>query len=190
MKAGRGNLPQHGGASEHAFLMMFDVEWDEEAKRRFTLFVDKPFKQARLEYVSLEARSRVYTFGTSIVFFNAYSSGFVGAVAYYQGYAYLAIYNALVSIPIPLCFFVPFKYSEVVLALSGESSLALFIERTGRPNYAMEFIDARMNPLASREFTEFKYTLDEDAVFTRCEGANEQLTITLGAFLTPTAFVT
>jgi hypothetical protein len=98
--------------------------------------------------------------------------------------------NALVSTPIPLCFFSPFKYSKVILKPSGESSLALFIERTGRPNYAMEFIDARMNPLASREFTEFKYTLDEDAVFTRCEGANEQLTITLGAFLTPTAFVT
>jgi hypothetical protein len=157
---------------------MLDVEWDKESKRRFALFVDKPFRQARLEYVSLEARS-VYTFGTSVVFFNAF--------AYYQGYAYLAIDNALVSIPIPLCFFAPFKYSKVVLAPSGESSLALFIERTGRPNYAMEFINATMEPLASREFTDCKYTLGKDAIFTRCEGNNEQLTMALGAFLTSTA---
>ena len=161
--------------------MMFDVEWDEESKRRFALFVDKSFRQAKLEYVSLEARSRAYTFGTSVVFFNAYSSGFIGAVEYYQGYAYLAIDNALVSMPIPLCFFAPFKYSEVVLAPGGESSLAF---------YAMGSINATMESLASREFTDCKYTLDKDAVFMRCEGNNRQLTMALGAFLTPTAFVT
>jgi hypothetical protein len=176
--------------------MMFDVEWDEESKRRFALFVDKPFKQAKLEYARLEARSRahmgwrVYTFGTSVVYFNAYSSGFIGAVAYYQGYAYLAIDNALVSTPIPLCFFVPFKYSKVVLAPSHKSILALFIVRTGRPDYVIEYIEATMEPLASREFTECKYTLEEDAILTRCEGYNRRLTITLGAFLTPTAFIT
>jgi hypothetical protein len=176
--------------------MMFDVEWDEEAKRRFALFVDKPFRQAKLEFVRLEARSRVYmgwrvyTFGTSVVYFNAYFSGFINATTYYQGYAYLAIDNALVSTPIPLCFFAPFKYSKVVLAPSHKSLLALFSERTGRPNYVMEFIDATMESLASREFTECKYTLEEDAILTRCEGYNRQLTMALGAFLTPTAFVT
>ncbi len=176
--------------------MMFDVEWDEESKRRFALFVDKSFRQAKLEFVRLEARSRahmgwrVYTFGTSVVYFNAYFSGFINATTYYQGYAYLAMDNALVSTPIPLCFFAPFKYSKVVLAPSRKSLLALFIERTGRPNYIMEFIDATMEPLASREFTECKYTLEEDAVLTRCEGYNPHLTMALGAFLTPTAFVT
>jgi len=176
--------------------MMFDVEWDEEAKRRFTLFVDKSFRQAKLEFVRLEARSRahmgwkVYTFGTSVVYFNAYFSGFINATTYYQGYAYLAIDNALVSTPMPLCFFAPFKYSKVVLAPSRKSLLALFIERTGRPNYIMEFIDATMEPLASRQFTECKYTLEEDAVLTRCEGYNQHLTMASGAFLTPTAFVT
>ena len=175
---------------------MIDVEWDEESKRRFALFVNKPFRQAKLEFARLEVQSRahmgwrVYTFGTSIVYFNAYFSGFINATTYYQGYAYLAIDNALVSTPIPLCFFFPFKYSKVFLVPPHKPLLALFIVRDGKPNYIVEFIETIMEPLASREFTQCRYILEEGAILTRCEGYNQHLTMASGAFLTPIAFIT